>query len=81
MVNLEELNLYLSVGRIDATYIDGVQLHDQVLIHMTHLNKFTFNIETSVYIENVPVELPSNEDIKRSFIGRGYEQFASKRHL
>ncbi len=42
MINLEELELYLSVERFDSTYIDGIQLYDQFLIYMTQLNKFTF---------------------------------------
>ncbi len=39
MINLEELELYLSVERFDSTYIDGIQLYDQFLICMTQLNK------------------------------------------
>lgn len=77
MINLEELHLYLSVGRFDSTYIDGVQLYDQFLIYMTQLNQFTFNIKTKVYNKNVTVELPSNEDIQRSFNGRIYKEVAS----
>ncbi|CAF0740721.1 unnamed protein product [Rotaria sp. Silwood1] len=77
MINLEELRLYLSVGRCDSTYIDGIQLYDQFLIYMTQLNKFTFNIKTTVYQTNVSVELPSNEDIQRSFIGRDYQEVVS----
>jgi hypothetical protein len=80
MINLEELKLYLSVIRFDSTYIDGVQLYEQVLIYMTQLNKFTFSIDTTVDEENVRLELASNEDIQRSFIGRGYHQVASYVH-
>jgi hypothetical protein len=77
MINLEELQLYLSVGRFDSTYIDGIQLYDQFLIYMTQLNKFTFSIKSVVCNSNVRVELPSNEDIQRSFIGRGYQKVSS----
>jgi hypothetical protein len=77
MINLEELQLYLEVVRIDASYIDGIQLYDQFLIYMTQLHKFTFNIETNISRSNLRVELPSNEDIQRSFFGRGYQQVAS----
>ncbi|CAF3033483.1 unnamed protein product [Rotaria sp. Silwood2] len=77
MINLEELQLYLVVVRTDATYIDGIQLYDQFLIYMTQLKKFTFNIKTNVRCRNVRVELPSNQDIQRSFIGRDYQQVAS----
>jgi hypothetical protein len=77
MINLEELQLYLSIGRLDSTYIDGIQLYNQFLIYMRQLNKFTFNIKTEVYNDNVKVELPSNEDIQRSFNGRNYKEVAS----
>ncbi|CAF4135515.1 unnamed protein product [Rotaria sordida] len=77
MINLEEFKLYLYVGRFDSTYIDGIQLYDQFLIYMTQLKKFTFNINTVVDNMNVKVKLPSNEDIQRSFIGRGYQKVAS----
>jgi hypothetical protein len=77
MINLEELKLYLTVGRSHLTYIDGIQFYDQFLIYMTTLNKFTFNIETEVFNKNANVELQLNEDIQRSFIGRGYQQVAS----
>ncbi len=66
--------------RLDSTYIDGIQLYDQFLVHMTQLNKFTFSITTKVHNWNVAVELPSNEDVQRSFIGRCYQQVASYVH-
>ncbi|CAF1182272.1 unnamed protein product [Rotaria sordida] len=77
MINLEELQLYLSVGRFDSTFIDGNQLYDQFLIYMTQLKKFTFNIKTRITFEAVTDELPTNEDIQRTFIERGYQQVAS----
>ncbi len=46
MINLEELQLYISVERYNSTYIDGIQLYDQFLVYMTQLKKFTFNIKT-----------------------------------
>ncbi len=80
MINLEELNLYLSVRRSDSTYIDGIQLYDEILIYLTQLNKFTFSINTHVFNMHVTLELPSNEDIQRSFSGRRYQQVASYVH-
>jgi hypothetical protein len=77
MINLEELKLYLSVMRVDSAYIDGIQLYDQFLIYMTQLNTFTFNIQTTISSENDTVELLSNEDIQRSFIGRYHQQVES----
>ncbi|CAF1417150.1 unnamed protein product [Rotaria sordida] len=79
MINLEELKLFLLVTRFNSTYIDGIQLYNQFLIYMTQLKKFTFCINTEVYNE-VKVELPSNKDIQRSFIGRGYQQVTSYIH-
>ncbi len=77
MINLEELILFLTVIRINSTYIDGIQLYDQFLIYMTQLKKFTFNIKTVVFSINARVKLQSIEDIQRSFIGRGYQPVAS----
>ena len=77
MINLEELNLNLSVGRYNSSFIDGIQLHEQVLIHLRQLNKFTFNISTRVRNDDATVYLQSNEDIQRSFIGKSYPQVVS----
>jgi hypothetical protein len=77
MVNLEELKLYLSIARFDSNYVDGIQLYEQFLMYMTQLKKFTFCINTKVFNSKVLVELPSNEDIQRSFIGRGYQKITS----
>ncbi|CAF4572452.1 unnamed protein product, partial [Rotaria sp. Silwood2] len=80
MINLKELTLFLSVFTNDCTYIDGIQLHDQILIYMPQLNKFTFSINSNtvqvedVVNEDIEIDLPSNEDIQRSFIGKGYGQ-------
>ncbi|CAF3388858.1 unnamed protein product [Rotaria sp. Silwood2] len=79
MINLEELKLFLLIKRFNSIYVDGIQLYNQFLIYMTQLKKFTFCINTEVYNE-VTVELPSNEDIQRSFIGRGYQQVTSYVH-
>ncbi len=68
MINLEELKLYLLIKIFDSNYIDGIQLYDQLLFHMTKLNKFTFSIQTLVYKCKTEINLSSNEDIQRSFI-------------
>lgn len=77
MINLEELSLYLSVYRTNSRYLDGTQFHDQFLIDMPQLNKFTFNIKTEVVNSNVTFELQSEKDIQDSFTGRYYQQVAS----
>ncbi|CAF4336987.1 unnamed protein product, partial [Adineta steineri] len=81
MINLEELILFLSVIRIDSTLIDGIELYDQVLVHMLHLNKFVFSINTAVFIVKNEIDVPSNQDIQDSFIGRGYAQVGSFAHF
>ncbi|CAF1288101.1 unnamed protein product [Adineta steineri] len=81
MINLKELTLFIGVIRVDSTLIDGTELYDQVLVHMSHLNKFVFSINTSVLIMNNEIDLPSNEDIQNSFIGREYGEVGSYVHL
>ncbi|CAF1591048.1 unnamed protein product, partial [Adineta steineri] len=81
MINLEELILFLTVIRTDSTFIDGIELYDQVLVHMSQLNKFIFSINTSVFIENNEMDVPLSEDIQNSFIGREYGQIGSYVHF
>ncbi|CAF1069315.1 unnamed protein product [Rotaria sordida] len=80
MSNLEELTLYLSIQRIESTYIDGNHLYNEILIHMPQLKKFIFSINTLVINKNIRINLPSNNDIQRSFIEREYQQIASYTH-
>jgi len=77
MINLEELKLFLSVLRVNSTYIDGIQLHDEILVYLPRLNKFSFSIDVCVINKNIRIDLASNEDIQRSFIGKGYGQVGS----
>jgi hypothetical protein len=77
MINLDELKLYLPVIKYDSTYIDGIQLYEEILIYMTQLKKFTFSIKTTVFNKSIELDLQSNEDIQYSFIGRGYQQIGS----
>lgn len=77
MVNLERLTLFLSVLRIASTYIDGNQLYNEVLRYMPQLNQFIFNIHTQVSVQyrSIKLDLPSNDDIRNSFIRRGFQSF------
>ncbi|CAF1170108.1 unnamed protein product [Adineta steineri] len=81
MINLEELILFLSVIGNDSTLIDGIELHNQVSVHMSHLNKFVFSINTGIRIVNNEIDVPSNEDIQNSFTGREYGQVGSCVHF
>ncbi len=80
MINLEELTLYLLIKEADSTYIDGIQLYDRILIDKLQLKKFSFSIKTLVINKKTQIDLPSNEDIQRSFIGKGYGQVDSYVH-
>jgi len=77
MLNLEELTLFLSVLRTESTYIDGKQLNDDVLSHMTRLKKFIFSIHTHIINHDIRIDLPSSNDIRNSFIERGYQHIDS----
>ncbi|CAF4262730.1 unnamed protein product [Rotaria socialis] len=67
-----------TVKRTEPTYIvDGIQLHDEVLIFMPQLNKLTFSIHTLVINKYVTIDLPSNDDIQHSFIKRKYQSVGS----
>ena len=77
MINLEELTLFLSIIRINSNYIDGVQLHDDILCYMPQLNKFQFSIETAIVKTKNDLVLSSNENIQHSFIGRKFRLVGS----
>ncbi|CAF1319055.1 unnamed protein product [Adineta steineri] len=81
MINLEELILFLSIINRTASTFSGIALYNQVLVHMSHLNKFVFSINTGVCIMNNEINIPSDEDIQDSFIGREYGQVGSYVHF
>ncbi|CAF0767868.1 unnamed protein product [Adineta steineri] len=81
MINLEELTLFLTVIRTDSTFIDGTELYDEVLVHMSQLSKFVFSINTGVFIVNNEIDEPLNEDIQNSFIGKEYGRVGSYVHF
>jgi len=63
MTNLEELSLcFVSECQI----VDGDNLEENIINHMSKLNRFTFNIGSLIQFvdEN---NIPSNEDIKKTF--------------
>ncbi|CAF1321852.1 unnamed protein product [Adineta steineri] len=80
MINLKELILFLSMIRTDSTF-GRTELYNQVLVHMSHLNKFAFSINTGVRIVNNEIDISSDEDIQDSFIGREYGQVGSYVHF
>jgi hypothetical protein len=65
MSNLEQLDLHIVVIR-DDKFIDGNDLKKDIINYMPRLNKFEFNIHSSVALDNQN-NVPSNEDIQKTF--------------
>ena len=65
MTHLESLTLYLAIEEQDQ-FVDGSNLTRNILSHMPHLNQFRFNIRSFVSFNN-QLQLPSNDNIQRSF--------------
>lgn len=57
--------------------LDAVQLSDQLLNPLTHLRRFTPNIETTALNTIGDRPLPTNEVIQRSVTGKHYQQLVS----
>ncbi|CAF1374487.1 unnamed protein product [Rotaria sordida] len=65
MLNLEKLHLCLKIyGR--NTFIDGNNLKINIKNYMRQLNQFTFNIRSTIRLDN-KINLLSNEDIQHTF--------------
>ena len=65
MFNFEKLDLYFTVyGK--NTFIDGNDLKKNIINHMPRLNKFLFNIYSTIRFNN-QTDLLSNEDIQCTF--------------
>jgi hypothetical protein len=66
--------LFLSVQRIESTYIDGIQLYNEVRVYMARLNKFAISIHTLVFNRYITIDPPSIDDIQYNFIKINYQQ-------
>jgi hypothetical protein len=66
MSNLEQLGLYIPVY-VDKTFTDGNNLKRNIINRMPQLSQFSFYINSFMFIRN-KVDLPSTEDIQRTFI-------------
>lgn len=73
MSNLEELTLFLTVSRLNSTFIDRKQLHNDVLSSMTRLQKLFFSIHTQLINKDIEITLPSGNDLRNSFFELGYK--------
>ncbi|CAF1440394.1 unnamed protein product [Adineta steineri] len=65
MINLEELDLYLTISG-KQTVVDGTDLKKNILNYMSQLKKFSFSIRSNIYLNN-EINLPSNDDIQNTF--------------
>ncbi|UJR31126.1 hypothetical protein I4U23_018634 [Adineta vaga] len=65
MINIEKLDLYLQITD-RKMYIDGNDLKRNIISHMSQLNRFKFNIHSTVY-DHKEISLLSNEDIRHTF--------------
>jgi hypothetical protein len=70
MSHLEKLTLSLRVSRRNS-FIDGTHLENSFLRQLPYLHTFVFDIVTEHVIINEQVN-PSFDDIRRTFIQRGY---------
>ena len=70
MSNIEQLSLYLIIDRSYAptnSFIDGAYLKKDIICHMPKLKNFQFSIHSIIDHPAFPINLPSNEDIQRTF--------------
>lgn len=75
MSNLEELDLsFTATGK--ETFIDGNNLKQNILNHMSQLKQFTFDIRSVILITN-QMNLPLKEDIQETFIDWQYTKIIS----
>jgi hypothetical protein len=56
-------------------FIDGINLYNEILVHMPRLHKLIFHISNYTYI-NDSIPWLSNDDLQRTFTKIGYEQVA-----
>jgi len=74
MTYLEKLTLYIRINN-RSTFVDGTNLHKDILIHMPRLHTFSFYIESEIRFDNSVHHLSDN-DIQQTFTNIGYHQIA-----
>lgn len=65
MLNLEKLDLYLVISGKNI-FLNGNHLKENLLNHLTKLNQLTFNIRSTIRLNN-EMNILSNEDIQCTF--------------
>ena len=66
MPNIEQLSLYLIIGRSYApsnSFVDGNYLKKDTTCHMPKLKNFVFSIHSVITDLDFSIHLPSNQDI------------------
>ena len=79
--NLEELTLFFSAFRWNSTFIDGKQLHNDVLSYLTKLQKFSFSIYTQLLNNDTNETSIEYSDLRNSFIKLGYGHIDAFAHV
>jgi hypothetical protein len=73
MCHVEELSLRMSFRRVETErFIDGHVVYDEVVAHLPRLKRFQFSLLTFLINVNVPIAIPSNDDVQRSFAENGF---------
>jgi hypothetical protein len=70
MPNIEQLSLYLIIGRSYApsnSFVDGNYLKKDITCHMPKLKNFVFSIHSVISDLDFSINLPSNQNIQRTF--------------
>jgi hypothetical protein len=70
MVNLEDLQLYLTLYRPGDGCMDAEALSDHLLNHLPQLRRFTFHIQSTEPKCSGLTSLPTSEAFRRNFGGR-----------
>ena len=70
--HVEELRLRMNFTRGEENqFIDGHLVHDEIVAYLPRLNRFQFSLYTLLLNVNVPIGIPSNDDVQRSFVENG----------
>lgn len=86
MTNLEELHLFLTISKRDTySVVDGNDLKNNILNHLSQLKIFHFSIYTFIYQLNQDLIIneknyPTNRDLQQSFIDNQFGQVGSYIH-
>ena len=68
MCNVEQLTLFIGIKRLNHMgFLDGKQLENDFITHLSHLRKFRFSFHTSLFHLSAFVDQPSSVDVQRSF--------------